>query len=468
MTATAPSAPYTRTLADFAQSFRLEDVPPDVVHEALRAVLDALGCAIAGIVVPAGRIAVDFARQERGPLMATVITAEPASIGPAVFANTVLTNAIDYDIYGPEGHVAPVALPVAMAVAEAIDASGAEMLAGFLAGMEIGGRIGGALRRPNMGGVRSLGNVRGHGHCAFAAAAAAGRVLRLTPEQMHHAFGIAGYAATVPTLRKFFASPHAPMTKYDHLGAMAQNGMQAALLAQRGFTGDLEVLEGEEIGFWRFAGGQGCDWDHLINGLGSAWTMREVSYKPYPVGLYTGPSIEVVRQLATEHNLRPAEIDHIEIRTTRVGDTPERLQLRHSLDAWLCTPYTITAGLFDVRPRRSWQEPQNYQRQDLQQFMRKISFARIRDGELASTGNYWERWSPVRVTITARGRTFEGGADYLPMLDDEALIAKFHENLQGLMDPADGKRLEERVWALPTLKSARQLTELLVRVTSPR
>ncbi len=467
MAATAPTVQYTRTLAEFAQSFDLAKVPEDVIHEGRRAVLDAVGCAIAGIVTPAGKIAVDLAREERGPLMATVITAGKGSIAPAVFANTVLTNAIDYDVYGPEGHVAPVALPVAMAVADAVDASGAEMFAGFLAGMEVGGRVGGALRRPNMGGARALGNVRGHGHCAFAAAAAAGRILKLTPDQMHHAFGIAGYGATVPTLRKFFASPHAPMTKYDHLGAMAQNGLQAALLAQRGFTGDLEVLEGEDIGFWRFAGGQGCDWDHLVNGLGSEWTMREVSYKPYPVGLYTGPSIETVRRMAAEQNLRPEDIDHIEVRTTRVGDTPERMQLRHSLDAWLSTPYTITAGLFDVRPRRAWQEPQNYQRQDLLDFMKRISFAKIREGELKSTGNYWERWSPVRVTITARGQSFEGGQDYLPMLDDEALKAKFHENLTGLMSEEDAQHLARHCWELPNVRMASQLTELLTRVKRP-
>jgi 2-methylcitrate dehydratase PrpD len=258
------------------------------------------------------------------------------------------------------------------------------------------------------------------------------------------------------------------MTKYDHLGAMAQNGLQAALLAQRGFTGDLEVLEGEDIGFWRFAGGQGCDWDHLVNGLGTQWTMREVSYKPYPVGLYTGPSIDVVRKIAQENQLRPEEIEHIEVRTTRVGDTPERMQLRHSLDAWLSTPYTITAGLFDVRPRRSWQEPKNYQRKDLLEFMPKISFAKIRDGELTSTGNYWERWSPARVTITARGQSFEGGMDMLPMLDDDALTAKFHENLDGLMDPADGQQLAQRIWDLPKDGSTRQLTEVLTRVKRPR
>src|SRR5207249_8276145 len=115
----------------------------------------------------------------------------------------------------------------------------------------------------------------------FAAVAAAGRILGLTPDQMHHAMGIAGYGATVPTMRKFGSSSRPPMTKYDHLGLMAQAGIQAALLARRGFTGDLDVLEGD-IGFWRFAGAPGCDWETLTRDLGSSWATREVAYKWYP------------------------------------------------------------------------------------------------------------------------------------------------------------------------------------------
>ncbi len=452
---------YTRTLSDFAHSIETAKVPADVAHEVGRIVLDAIGSAVAGRVIPAGQIAVDLVRDEHGPLETVVYGANRASVMPAVFANTVLTNALDFDIYGPEGHVAPVVVPVALGIADAIGAPGSEAFAGVVAGMEVGGRVGGALRRPGMGGARSLGAVRGHGHVVFGAVAAAGRVLRLTPDEMHHAFGIAGYSANVPTLRKFFASPHAPMTKYDHLGLMAQNGLQAALLAKRGFTGDLDVLEGD-IGFWRFAGGQGCDWEHLVKNLGTDWTIREVSYKPFPVSLYTNPGIVTARRVAAENGLRPDEIEHVQIRTTRAGDTPEKTQLRHSLDAWDNANYTMAAGLFDVRPLRSWQEPQTYQRKDLIDFMKKVEITRMREGELTSTGNYWERWSPVRVTIKARGQTFEGADDFLPMIDDEGLKAKFHENVAGFIPESRARQLEDACWNLPGLQRARELVDLLM------
>ena len=458
--AATQTAAYTRALSDFALSIDADRVPEEVAHETSRIVLDCLGCAVAGLITDAGRIAIDLVKDERGPLMGKVIGAGQASIMPAAFANTVLTNALDFDVYGPEGHIAPVAVPAALAVAEAVGASGGELFAGIVAGLEVSGRIGGALRRPGMEGTRQLSHVRGHGHVVFAATAAAGRLLHLTPEQMHHAFGIAGYSATVPTLRKFFASSNLPMTKYDHIGLMAQNGIQAALLAQRGFTGDLEVLEGD-IGFWRFCGALGCDWDHLTRNLGTHWTISEVSYKPYPVGLYTGPGIHAVRRLVQENGLRPEEIEGVEVRTTRTGEMPERKEISNSLEAWHNSAYTLAAGLFDVRPFRAWQEPQSFQRRDLTDFMERVEFGKLRDEELASTGNYWERWSPARVTIQARGRTFEGADDYLPGLDDAALTAKFKENVAGLIPDADAQQLAHLCWDLRSLSNTRELTECL-------
>lgn len=460
MAATTRAGAFTRALSEFAQTLEPHAVPDDVRQEVSRIVLDCAGCAVAGLITDAGRIAVDLVRDERGPLQAQVVGAADASVMPAAFANTILTNALDFDVYGPEGHIAPVVVSAALAMADALDASGAELFAGLVAGLEVSGRIGGALRRPGMAGARQPSKVRGHGHVVFGAAAAAGRLLQLSADQMHHAFGIAGYSATVPTLRKFFASADMPMTKYDHLGLMAQSGIQAALLAQRGFTGDLEVLEGD-IGFWRFAGALGCDWEHLTRDIGTYWTVNEVSYKLYPVGLYNGPGIHATRRLVRENDLRLDEIEQVEIRSTRAEEAPARGVVRHALDAWHNSAFTLTAGLFDVRPFRSWQEPRSFQRQDLLGFMERVRFSRLADEELSTQGNYWERWSPVQVSITARGRTFEASSDYLPGMSDEELTTKFHENTEGLLGPADADQLEQCCWSLPELGSSRDLTGLL-------
>ncbi len=447
---------YTRDLAEFAQALRPADIPTEVGHQARRVLLDCLGCGVAGLITPSGRIAVDLSRGERGNLQARIIGSDEASLMPAAFANTVLVGAIEAEPQDAEGHVPAVAVGAALAVADAVGASGVELLTALVAGLEVGGRIGRAVRRPSRSSQAGFG--RGHSHVVFAATAAAGRLLGLSREQMHHAFGIGGYSANVPTLDKFLASPHSPMTKYDHLGLMAQNGIQAALLAARGFTGDLEVLEGD-FGFWRLAGAPSCDWDQLTRALGSQWTIPEVAFKPYPAALAAQTSIDVASQVASEHGLRADEIEHIEIRSMRAeGPTTE---VRSPEDAWRNRRYNVAAAVCDIRPRRSWQSPEAFRRSDVRGLMERIEFMRLRDNDVSGSGNYWEGWAPARAEIAARGRTFKGAVDYLRTMDDSELTAKFRENVAGLLADADAAALDRACWNLSQVNTVRQVTNLM-------
>jgi 2-methylcitrate dehydratase PrpD len=463
MAATAPAVPYTRTLAEFALEIDPKKIPVEVKHETSRIVLDIIGCMVAGQVTPSGRITTELAKDEHGPLEATLAGAGKASLMPVAYANTMLANSMDFDVWGPEGHMAPVAVPVALGVAEALDLSGAEFLAGLAAGLEVGGRIGGALRRYGAaGGLQSAagGETRGQGHMVFTAVAAAGRLLGLTAEQFHHAMGVAGYGATVPTMRKFSSASPRPMTKYDHLGLMSQAGIQAALLAQKGFTGDLEVLEGD-IGFWRFSGAKGCDWDFLTRDLGSHWTLPEVSYKWFPAShSVSNPTNTLVQRMMREHGLRPEQVEHLEVRRGRNPEEPPR-EIRNQMEAWTVSGYTIAAGVYDVRPRRSWQEPSTFRRADLMAFMQKVHLVPLRQGDVTTTGNYWEHFAPIRVTLRANGQTFEGAQDHMPQMTDADVVEKFYENLDGLLPKAAAERIEAACWNLETLPKIRELTESL-------
>src|SRR6185312_2193401 len=68
-------------------------------------------------------------------------------------------------------------------------------------------------------------------------AVAAGKLLGLDADQMARAIGIAASSST--GLRR----NQGTMTKALHAGNGAQDGVHAALLAQRGFTGDPDILE---------------------------------------------------------------------------------------------------------------------------------------------------------------------------------------------------------------------------------
>lgn len=456
----------TRALAEFALDVTADAVPETVRHEAARILVDTAGCAVAGLVTPAGRIALDLVREERGPLEATLVGGGRASLMPAAFATTVLANALDFEPVGPEGHVCAVAVPVALTVADALDVSGSELLAALLAGLEVGGRVGGAVRRVAQSGAKTTPAVRGTAHAVFAAVAATGRLLRLSPDQMHHAFGIAGYSATLPTLKKVMSSAHAPMTKYDHLGLIAQNGIQAALLARRGFTGDLEVLEGEH-GFWRFAGALGFDERFVTDGLGSTWTIPQTWFKRYPVILYTTPVLDVLRRLMRENELRADGIERVAVATTRPNEVQSMTEVRDEMDAWTSSPYNVAAAAFDVHPRRAWQERDTYRRPDLARLARAVELRTLRSDELPPVGNYWEGWCPVRVALHHGGRAYEGSEDRLPRVDDAELEAKFRDNVGGLLSDSAAERLARACRDVASLGSARTISDLLGEARPP-
>jgi 2-methylcitrate dehydratase PrpD len=88
-----------------------EDLPGEVVHEAKRCLLDATGCAIAGIATDKGEIAVSLARRSGGPREATVLgVGDRVSVPGAAAANAELINALDYDDIP---HIHPFAIPPA-------------------------------------------------------------------------------------------------------------------------------------------------------------------------------------------------------------------------------------------------------------------------------------------------------------------------------------------------------------------
>jgi 2-methylcitrate dehydratase PrpD len=445
---------YTRALAELA--VEVGRLPPELVHEAGRVLLDCIGCAIAGTTTPAGRIVLDLVAGEHGTLEATAIGAGAVSLGPAAFANAMLTNGIEHEVQGPEGHVCAAVAPVALAVAEALDASGSDLIAALVAGLEVGGRVGRALRGP----ARAAGTTGAHAQVVLAAAATAGRLFRLSHDEMHHALGIAGYSATVPTGAKYQRTVHTPMIK-NNLGTMAQSGIQAARLAQRGFTGDLEVLDGD-LGFWRFVGAPGCDWDELTRDLGRQWIAGEVWYKPWPSALNMVSALQLLARLAEENKIEPRAIERLEIHS---GSGAGRQWTADSLDPvniWRSLPYLASAVLSGVRPYRTWQEPETFRRPDLIALMNRIEMLPL-ETERAGGGSYADGWSPVHISIHADGQHFEGSQDFRARMTDAELRAKFRDNTRELLGIAEGETIAALCLGSETDWRARELGGLLPR-----
>ncbi|MCA9858507.1 MAG: MmgE/PrpD family protein [Thermomicrobiales bacterium] len=300
----------TQLLAEFALDIALETPPLHVRNAAAACLLDSVGCALGGTGTWLGQQMIAFALEQGGHPHATVIGAGDAKLPPmtAALVNGQLSNALDFDdTYLDLGHTGTAVVPAAMAIAERMDASGAELRAAIIAGYEVANRVGFAAR-PSDERYRVLYPVGWH---SFGAAAAAGRLLRLTPRQMECAFGITLEHMQVATT---ITSETVHGFKAGKLGQASALGIMAALLAAKGFEGKRKALDADGA-FWLAMGSDRVDGSRLTEGLGTRWTIDEMSFKPFPSCRMTHPALQAAAVVKARYRLAPTDIRSIQVRT---------------------------------------------------------------------------------------------------------------------------------------------------------
>jgi 2-methylcitrate dehydratase PrpD len=197
-------------------------------------------------------------------------------------------------------HPGAVVFPPALAVAQALGASGRDLLTAAVAGYEVGIRVGEFLGRSHYRFFHTTGTAG-----TLAAAAATGRLLRLTPEQMRNAFGSAGTQAA--GLWEFLRD--AADSKQLHTAHAAASGLTAAYLAGDGFTGAMRILEGAQ----GMGAGMSSDADEarLTDRLGARWALAETSFKFHASCRHTHPAADALLQVVVPRDLRPEEIAEV-------------------------------------------------------------------------------------------------------------------------------------------------------------
>jgi 2-methylcitrate dehydratase PrpD len=263
---------FTSDLAAHFSGVSYSDLPVEKLHEMKRLLLDFLGVGLNGSRTDSGRIAGDFAVELGGVEQSTVLgrTAKVPAVH-AAFANAVSAHSIELDDVDDLAlfHYGPPVMAATVAVAQAVGATGKQTLTAALAGCEVMNRL--SLATNNALRDRGFHTTPTCG--VFGAAVAAGSLLGLSADQLTSALGLAGAQAS--GLMEMYGTS---MQKRINPGPAARNGITAALLAQRGYTGADTILEGERGFGAAFAGT--LDTDALMAGLGSEVPVT-VEYKPY-------------------------------------------------------------------------------------------------------------------------------------------------------------------------------------------
>jgi len=292
-------------LARFAVESKLSDVPENVIHEAKRAVLNWLGCSIAGSRTASVDSALAAVNDLSGPRLATVLgRTERLDISNAAFVNGVAADVLSFSDTHPATlmHAGGVVGCAALALAERTQVSGKDFLNAFIVGYDIACRIGLSIYPWHYNRGWHITGTAG----IFGSAVAAGKLLHLDTQHMVWALGIA--ATQAAGLREMFGS----MSKNLHIGRATQNGLLAALLAEKNFTSSEQSLEAPR-GYTHVLG-ESPNLEIVTSELGKRYEILTNTYKPYPCGVVIHPIIEGCTSLATQHNINPAAVQRVVLR----------------------------------------------------------------------------------------------------------------------------------------------------------
>ena len=384
---------------------RYGDLPPRVVAETVRSVLDWLGSALAGSIEPPARFAQKVVARLGTSSDATVFSARRSSAAGAALANGVASHILEFDDIHKAStvHAAAAIIPAALAVAEREHADGPAFLLAVTLGYEAVLRIGEAVNPSHYRFWHPTGTA-----ATFGAAAAAGSILKLDTAQMLDALGSAGTQAA--GLWEF--NTDGAMSKHLHPGKAAFNGVLSADLAREGFTGATRILEGER-GFFR-AMSESHDASRITEGLGERWKILENCYKLHSCCGHIHTAIDAALDIRGQTGFAVARIARIDVETYGPGfEIVKERNPRTPYQAKFSLVYCVGAALIEGRIGLEQFSPDRFNEQGVRRTGIAALIGRTRvtvAGDL--TAKYPNAW-PVRLAVTLDdGTVLRQAADF--------------------------------------------------------
>ncbi|MFM7658639.1 MAG: MmgE/PrpD family protein [Burkholderiaceae bacterium] len=388
-------------LAHFAADLQYDDIPAEVMRRAEDLFVDWFGSALSGKV---GRPvqAIESLARDVGPTEGRAEVLLSRRKTTSVFAAMVNAASSHFmeqdDVHNASVfHPGAVVFPAVLAIAQERGISGKEMMTAAVAGYEVGIRVGEFLGQSHYKVFHTTGTAG-----TIAAAVAAGRAMNLPPEKMQHAIGSAGTQAA--GLWEFLKD--AANSKQLHTAKAAFDGLLSALLAEKGFSGAKQILEGAK------GMGAGMSQDaepaRLTDRLGERWATIETSFKFHASCRHTHPAADVFLLLAQQHHLSADDIASV---TTYVHqgaidvlgqvDEPKSVhQAKFSMGTVL--------GLLAVYGKAGVYEFNEYFRESsVQAFRQRVTM--VLDPEIDAL--YPQRWVGKVTVNTVDGREFHARVD---------------------------------------------------------
>ncbi len=438
-------------LATWAACLRYEDLPESAVRSAKRLLLDTLAVAWAGSSADGIAALQGYAAKQGGaPQSRLWATGNHVPAPQAALVNGALAAALDFDSVHDEAtvHADIVVVPAVLAIAELENLDGRQFLTAYVAGDELLVRLGLAIKtHPGWFYTSALG--------VFAAAAAAGRALRLDAVGIQNAMGIA-LSRAAGTQQ---ALVERATTKRLQSAFAARDGAEAALLAQCGVTAPAQMFEGA-CGFESLY--TALDHDRILDGLGRDYLFSSLTLKKYASCFCNHAAIEASLDVVSRQGVRAAEVESA---TVRISPFMARLVGAEftpggnpQVSAQFSVQYSVASSLLRGRFAVGDIHPDAVGDAEVGALARRIRV----EVDLAQTGKF----VPATVTVkTKQGRQVEATATVLPGTPDQPLSDEEHRaKIAGCfasgarpMPPKQVEALVERIQSLEALPSMRDL-----------
>jgi len=435
---------YYQKIAAFLKSSNLDAFPSSAVLEAKRSILDTIGCMIAGMDTPLGhgvrKLAERFKDQNGTRVLGMTSPAVPFA---AAMANSYMANAHDADDGHRRSrlHAGGIIIPAALAAAQENNSSGREFLEAIIVGFELGYRAG----MVTTGWDAYHGSAMGS---TFGAAAAAGRLMVLPPDEIINAMGIAEMQAPNCMLMGWVKARNAPMIK-EGMGWSAASGLMSAYMAQSGIRGTLTIFNGA---------------DDLsdIDTLGKAFEVERHYFKPHPGCRWSQVPLQTLQALMADHDIAVGNIREVTVQANSHAAYLDNPRPSTMDNAQYSIPFVMAAALVDGAFGPEQMQPDKLADPDILDMARRIHIVpepAFDKGYPATLKARVQVALNTGTTVSAMGGRIRGD-DNFPLSDAE-IKEKFVWMSSNRLDPDQARAVMDAVWTLETHADMAGIMEML-------
>lgn len=442
---------YAEKLAARFAAFKYNDLPENSRHGVKRLLLDYLGVAVGGSRTESGKVARAFAADQGGKGQARLIgDSARVSMTNAAFANAICSHSLELDDIDVLAlfHFSPPVYSAALAAAEGAGASGRDLVAALAAGCEMMER---ASRATNPS-LRNRGFHTTPNAGVFGATVAAGRLLRLSPQRLASALGMAG-AQSAGLMEMYGPS----MQKRFNPGPAARAGVTSALMAKFGFTGTTLIFEGERGWLKAY-----CDDRHphaLDEGIDGKYRL-DIEFKPYSCARPIHNAIDCALDIRSQAGFSAAKVTAI-----RVERHPDWSEYHRNPtpatyhEAQVSLPFSVAVAMLEGKALLAQYSDRNIRNKEIRRLSKLAAFETVAD---------LPRGVSVRITATqSDGKQFVSQVDYPKgsiqnAMSDDELRGKFLSLAGPVLGERRAARLADAAMEVERFADVGELTKLAV------